>query len=217
MNSLLDLFVYEIVRAHEQELLESARADRVLMNAGATSFGRPRGAFWRRLMRRRTPAQAPPTLRSVTLAAYEEYAAIMPELLWAGYRRQLLATLDAEGPAERIIAERLGAVVGSVLLFPPATNAYVSAAVSADSPEVRLLAVLPEARGQGIGTALMEECARRARRAGAPALGLHTTDIMRTAVRMYERMGYVRTPELDFAPASGVLVKGYRLDLQRPR
>jgi GNAT superfamily N-acetyltransferase len=152
-------------------------------------------------------------VRHVTLAAYGEYAAIMPEPLWLGYRRQMLATLESEGPVERIVAERGGSIVGSVLLFPPATEAYGAAAVSGDYPEVRLLAVTPEARGHGIGAALMEECARRARGAGAAALGLHTTDIMRAAVRMYERLGYVRTPEHDFVPAQGILIKGYRLDL----
>jgi GNAT superfamily N-acetyltransferase len=152
-------------------------------------------------------------VRDVTLAAYEEYAAIMPEPVWVGYRRQLAATIDSEGSAERIVAERNGAIVGSVLLFPAAANVYGGAAVSVDCPEVRLLAVVPEARGAGVGAALMAECARRARLAGATTLGLHTTDIMRAAVRMYERMGYVRAPELDFVPAPGVLVKGYRLDL----
>ena len=155
-------------------------------------------------------------MRDVTLAAYEEYAALLPESVWAGYRHQLLATLDSEGPVERIVAERNGAIMGSVLLFPPATKAYGSAAVSVDCPEVRLLAVVPEARGEGVGTALMNECAQRARRASATALGLHTMYIMRAAVRMYERMGYVRAPDLDFAPAKGVLVKGYRLDLLHP-
>jgi len=45
-------------------------------------------------------------IRDVTLAAYEEYAAILPPPFWEGYRRHLLATLDQEGPAERIVAER---------------------------------------------------------------------------------------------------------------
>ena len=76
------------------------------------------------------------------------------------------------------------------------------------------MAVLPSARGQGVGTALMAECVRRARHAGAAALGLHTMDVMRAAVRMYERMGFARMPNLDFSPAQGVLVKGYRLDLR---
>ena len=152
-------------------------------------------------------------VRQITLAAYGEYAAIMPEPLWLGYRRQLLATLESQGPVERIVAERAGSIAGSVLLFPPATDAYGAATASGDYPEVRLLAVAPEARGHGIGAALMQECARRARGAGAAALGLHTTDIMRAAVRMYERLGYVRTPEHDFVPAPGILIKGYRLDL----
>ena len=155
-------------------------------------------------------------MRELTLAAYEEYAAILPEAVWTGYRRQLAATLDSEGPVERIVAQRNGALMGSVLLFPPATKAYGSAALSTDCPEVRLLAVGPKARGEGVGTALMNECAQRARRVGATALGLHTMDFMRAAVRLYERMGYIRAPELDFAPAKGVLVKGYRLDLRRP-
>lgn len=150
----------------------------------------------------------------VTLAAYGEYAAIMPEALWLGYRRQLLATLETGDVVERIVAERDGSIAGSVLLFPPATNAYGGGAVNVDYPEVRLLAVLPEARGQRLGVALMEECARRARRAGAAALGLHTTDMMQAAVRIYERLGYVRTPARDFSPAAGVLIKGYRLDLR---
>lgn len=152
-------------------------------------------------------------VRNVTLAANEEYAAIVPEPFWIEYRRHLLATLDAEGPADRIVAERRGVIVGSVLLFPPAANAYAGAAAATEWPEVRLLAVLPVARGQGVGTALMEECVRRARHAGATALGLHTMDMMHAAMRMYERMGFVRVPDRDFSPAQGVLVKGYRLDL----
>jgi ribosomal protein S18 acetylase RimI-like enzyme len=59
----------------------------------------------------------------------------------------------------------------------------------------------------------MRECVRRAREAGASALTLHTTDMMTSAVRMYEGMGFARTPELDFHPAPGLTVKGYRLAL----
>lgn len=125
-------------------------------------------------------------VRDLTLPAYEEYSAIMPEAFWIGYRRHLRATLDAEGPAERIVAERQDAVVGGVLLFPPAANVYAGAAGGTEWPEVRLLIVLSAARGQGVGTALMAECVRRARRAGARALGLHTMDMMHAAMRMYE-------------------------------
>jgi GNAT superfamily N-acetyltransferase len=152
-------------------------------------------------------------IRDVTLAAYEEYAAVMPRPFWEAYRRQLLLTLDKEGPVEHIVAESEESIVGSVLLYPPLAHAYTDVEVGAGWPEVRLLAVAPGVRGQGVGTALMDECERRARRAGATTLGLHTMDMMREAVRLYEHRGFIRAPELDFHPAEGVVVKGYRLNL----
>jgi len=148
-------------------------------------------------------------IRAVTLAAYEEYATVVPTPLWIEYQRHLLATLDEEGPIERIVAERDGTIVGNVLLYPPTTNAYAGLSTSVGWPEVRLLAVAPEARRRGVGTALMDECKQHAHRMGATVLGLHTMDMMQDAIRMYERMGFVRTPERDFSPVEGVLVKGY--------
>lgn len=152
-------------------------------------------------------------IRDVTLSAYTEYQTTMPPRFWAQYQRNLLATLDGEGPYECIVAEQHGLIVGSVLLYPPAGDAYTGAAISIPCPEVRLLAVLPEMRGRGIGNALMRECERRARNAGATALGLHTMEIMQAAVHLYERMGFIRTPESDFRPGEGLLVLGYRRTL----
>jgi len=85
--------------------------------------------------------------------------------------------------------------------------------VTLDWPEVRLLATAPAARGKGIGRLLMEECIRRAGASRAPVLTLHTADIMSVAMRLYERMGFERAPELDFSPAPGITAKGYQLAL----
>jgi GNAT superfamily N-acetyltransferase len=152
-------------------------------------------------------------VRALVLSAYDAYAAVLPPAAWSGYLGQAAATPDAEVPVERIVAERRGARVGSVLLSPADAPAYGGAATAA-VPEVRLLAVAPSARGRGIGAALMAACARRARRAGVSELGLHTTDFMAAARRLYDRLGYVRAPETDFAPAPGFGVKGYRLRLR---
>ena len=154
-------------------------------------------------------------MRKVTLAAYREYAAIVPRPFWRGYRQHLLATLDAERAVDRIVAERHGVILGSVLLYPPAADAHGGMSFSASWPEVRLLAVVPAARRRGVGTALMEECVCRARRAGATVLGLHTMDFMRAAARVCDRMGFMWVPESNFTPAPGVVVKAYRLDLVR--
>jgi len=59
----------------------------------------------------------------------------------------------------------------------------------------------------------MQECARRARAAGATALTLHTTAMMAAALRLYERLGFVPAPELDLQVAPSLTVHGYRLEL----
>ncbi len=158
------------------------------------------------------------SIRAVTLAAYQEYAAQMPAQ-WEDYRQNILTTLASVTPAEQIVAERNGTILGTVLLYPGGSIIGTDpqgTLVRLTWPEVRLLAVAPAQRGQGIGAALMEECIRRAQAAGAQALMLHTTDLMQTAMRLYERLGFVRFPELDFHPAPGVTIKGYRLKLESP-
>ena len=152
-------------------------------------------------------------IQALTLAAYAEYVMVMAPTAWAGLRQALLAGLEAEGAVERIVAEQDGALMGSVMLYSPTASAYGDAVAGAGLPELRLLAVAAAARGQGVGTALVEECVRRARRAGASALGLHTSESLQAAIRMYERMGFVRAPEGDFQPSGAELVMAYRLPL----
>ncbi len=153
-------------------------------------------------------------IRDVTMSAYQEYAALM-SAHWEGYRQSILATLDEVRPAEQIVAELDGAIAGTVLLYPAGAVLVApnGVPVTLAWPEVRLLAVAPAARGKGIGAALVRECMRRARQSGATVMTLHTTDVMRVAMAMYERMGFIRAPELDFHPAPNVTVKGYRFDL----
>ena len=155
---------------------------------------------------------------AVTLAAYEQYAGPLTPPLWAMYRQNIQATLADVGPAAQIVAEDGGALVGAVLLYP--AGAVVgnpgNRLPACEWPEVRLLAVAPAARGKGVARRLMQECLDRARAAGAPALTLHTADIMAVAMRLYERMGFARAPELDFSPAPGITAKGYKIPLTLP-
>jgi len=155
---------------------------------------------------------------AVTLAAYEQYAAVLPPPLWALYRQNIEATLADVRPAAQIVAEEAGALVGAVLLYPAgaAMANPGGTSVTFACPEVRLLAVSPAARGKGVAGRLMDECIQRARAAGAPALTLHTADMMAVAMRLYERMGFVRATDLDFSPAPGYTAKGYRLPLTLP-
>jgi GNAT superfamily N-acetyltransferase len=156
--------------------------------------------------------------RRVLRAAYTEYEAAFPAANWAPYLNDILDLEGRASASQLLVAEQDGQIVGCVSLFPPGAKAsYPSDAFSEHWPPewaaFRLLAVDPAARGQGVGRLLTEACIERARDARAPAVGLHTTEPMKVARAMYERMGFERAPRYDFRPGPEVLVEAYRLVL----
>lgn len=77
---------------------------------------------------------------------------------------------------------------------------------------IRLLGVSPEARGKGVGKALARACIDAARAAGHREVILHTTHAMKVAWALYERLGFVRSEDLDFHQGE-LPVFGFRLQL----
>ena len=156
--------------------------------------------------------------RAVLNAAYSEYEKAFPPENWTPYLKDIL---DLEGRApesDLLVAESDGRVVGCVSYFRPGAKAsYPSDSYSERWPEdwsaVRLLAVAPDARGQGVGRRLTDACIERAREQGATSVGLHTTAPMAVARAMYERMGFERVPQYDFRPGPKIVVEAYRLPL----
>ena len=82
-----------------------------------------------------------------------------------------------------------------------------------DSASLRMLAVAKEARGRGVGRALVGACIARARADGRPAIGLHTRPFMTAAHHLYESLGFRRTTEGDWEFEPGEWLFAYRLDL----
>jgi ribosomal protein S18 acetylase RimI-like enzyme len=79
--------------------------------------------------------------------------------------------------------------------------------------EFRMLAVVPAARGLGLGEALVRHCIARAREDGCRTLRLSTEPVMHAAHRIYRRLGFTRTPERDWEPQPGAEVLTYALAL----
>jgi GNAT superfamily N-acetyltransferase len=77
----------------------------------------------------------------------------------------------------------------------------------------RLLVVDPGTRGMGIGKVLSEECIRLASDAGKNEVVIHTTKSMQLAWKIYEKLGFRRSPDLDFLQHN-LEVFGFRLKLK---
>jgi GNAT superfamily N-acetyltransferase len=70
--------------------------------------------------------------------------------------------------------------------------------VAGDEPtaaRLRILLVTPMARGLGLGARLVEECVRFARGAGYGSFTLWTNDVLASARKIYEAIGFTLTSE----------------------
>lgn len=147
---------------------------------------------------------------ALLVEAYAPYAADMVPALYENYVAALLRT--DEGQA--LVATDGDRVLGTARLFVAGTAPIP---LPQDWSWVRAVGVRADARGTGVAVALMDYCAERA---DGSALSLHTMDFMPTAVRLYERLGYVRAPEWDlqvgrkagFPPQDWFTAIAYRLD-----
>ncbi|MFD3482492.1 GNAT family N-acetyltransferase [Streptomyces sp. NPDC058665] len=104
-----------------------------------------------------------------------------------------------------------GALLGGVA-YVGAGSVWAELAVDGEA-EFRMLAVAPGGRGRGVGGALVRACVDRARATGRVRVRLSTQKRMLSAHRIYERLGFVRTPERDWAPYPELALLTYSLEI----
>lgn len=117
-----------------------------------------------------------------------------------------------------VAADDDGRLLGGVVYFADMA-AYGSGGTATSVKQasgIRLLGVSTQARGKGVGKALTEACVQLAREKQHERVVLHTTEAMRVAWDMYERLGFERVLDLDFMQGA-LPVFGFSLWLDATR
>jgi len=135
-----------------------------------------------------------PAIREVVIAAYRQYADLIPPDVFTAYLADLL-DLDTHARHGRLFVVDAGERVCAFAAFYPdgLTQGFPPGWVSG-----RALAVHPDARGNGAARALLATGEHLALQAGAPVFAFHTHSYMTGARGLYERVGYRRAPDFDF-------------------
>jgi ribosomal protein S18 acetylase RimI-like enzyme len=128
----------------------------------------------------------------LTVAAYR---LLEVDHLWGGYDEGILDTATRAKGADILVAIAEGRVIGAVT-YVADSNSEWSEWTEPGEAQFRLLAVDADARGQGVGEALVRACMQRAVGDDQPLI-IHTTPWMPVARRMYERLGFIRRPDRD--------------------
>jgi putative acetyltransferase len=99
-----------------------------------------------------------------------------------------------------LVAEEDGVLVGTGGIAPTGGGDW----------ELRKMYLRPQTRGRRVGQAVYDACLAHARASGARRVVLDTTAQMTSAIRFYERNGFVRD---DTQRRASRCNRGYRLDL----
>jgi ribosomal protein S18 acetylase RimI-like enzyme len=159
-------------------------------------------------------------VRRVLRAAYAQYLDVLGPELHAGYLADLCDLNQRLVGGELLVATLGGAIVGTATFHPDPLVGHFAWPTGWTS--IRAVGGEPGCRGHGIAEQLLRACIARAVGLGATAVGLHTAHFMTSAVALYERLGFRRTPELDVDAAELVEADGrtaplaiaYRLPLR---
>jgi len=117
--------------------------------------------------------------------------------------------LGSAKEAEVVVAVEDGVLLGSITSCP-AGSPWKELAGDGEG-EFRLLAVASAARGRGVGEALIRECIARSQATGDRGMALSTMATMTAAHRIYERLGFRRSPEEDWWPGPHVQLLAFRM------
>ncbi len=133
---------------------------------------------------------------------------------WLEY---LDALADVAGRVDRttvlVAVDRADTVLGCLTIEEDDVIGDDDEWVEAGASHVRMLGVDPQARGRGVGRALMDAAIERARTLEKRFVTLRTTSLMTAAQGLYRSMGFEPDPSHDIVLDDGFRLIAYRLAL----
>jgi GNAT superfamily N-acetyltransferase len=150
-----------------------------------------------------TPARSATELISVA-ALFRAYAASLPiDLAPQGFSQELDSLPGAYAPpgGELLLAKRGDHLLGCIALKPLAPGVA----------EIKRLFVRPQARGTGVGKALVAAVIAGAKELGYSELKLDTLAQLEGAIALYKSFGFVPIPPYGSHPYPGLVILGKTL------
>lgn len=158
-----------------------------------------------------------PELSELVTQAIEAYRGEAPEAALRLYVERSRDFARRWDRGEVLVAKQYGRILGTVTFFTDASHEGFPASWASFGT----LAVHPQLRRRGIASLLVRRCIAAAIPI-APSIGIHTGSFMLGARRLYEGMGFVRSPRqdmrvsdfVDLGPdGADIDVMAYRFDL----
>jgi len=151
-----------------------------------------------------SPARAGVEMTSAA-ALFRAYAKALPvDLAPQGFGAELKSLPGPYAPpeGELLLAKRGDHVLGCIGLKPLAPP---------DVAEIKRLFVRPQARGHGVGKALIQAVMTTAGQAGYDEIKLDTLPQMEGAIALYKASGFVPIPPYGSHPYPGLVTLGRKL------
>lgn len=134
-------------------------------------------------------------LVQVGLESYKEFKDVLLDAEW----KKLSSGLNNRNKIQEVyqmskvfVCEYQDDIVGVAYLVPPGNP---TENFHADWSYIRMVGVKPQFRGCGIGKELTKQCLLDAKTKGFKTIALHTSEMMPTAMRIYESIGFERQRE----------------------
>jgi ribosomal protein S18 acetylase RimI-like enzyme len=131
---------------------------------------------------------------AITVGAYREYSHALTPDNWHTMQTNLSNVAAIAKQGKVMVAELSQELVGSVVYCPPGNSD--SLFFQPEWASIRMLAVLPQYRGQDIGQQLTLECIHRAQQDRGEVIALYSSELMMNARCMYEQLGFQQDIEL---------------------